>query len=138
MYAFLIFPCPSQRVSGEEKNAEGRQSGGDTAVKHGTISALWHQPLDSPSCSPKTLNSPTMNCCSGKGGFREFNFQHNWRYSTPLNAKERVCSMCLCEELFLQRVSSSRRDREKDERNGEMAKTGRLGRMVWDRNSATV
>lgn len=100
-------------VSGEERKVEGRQGGGDTAVAQGTIGALWHQPLDSPSCSPKALNSPTMYCCSGKGGFREFNFQHNWPYSTPLNAKEMVCSVCLCEELCLQRVSSSRRDREK-------------------------
>lgn len=92
---------------------------GDTAVEHGTIGALWHQPLDSPSRSAKTLNSPTMNCCSGKGGFREFNFQHNWLYSTPLNAKEMVCSVCLCEELCLQRVSSNRRDRRRKTRDGE-------------------
>lgn len=117
MYTFLIFLFSvTKRMSGEEGKVEGRRSGGDTAVEHGTIGALWHQPLDSPSRSPKTLNSPTMNCCSGKGGFREFNFQHNWLYSTPLNAKEMVCSVCLCEELCLQRVSSSRRDRERKTR----------------------
>lgn len=76
------------------------------------MGALWHQPLDSPSCSPKTLNSPTMSHSRGKGGFREFNFQHNWPYSTPLNAREMVCSVRLCEELCLQPVSSNRRDRE--------------------------
>lgn len=125
-------------MSGEEGKVEGRRGGRDTAVEHGTIGALWHQPLDSPSCSPKTLNSPTMNCCSGKGGFREFNFQHNWPYSTPLNAKEMVCSVCLCEELCLQRTSSSRRDREEKEtrekwRDGE-DRAGR-GDGVGDRNS---
>ena len=110
-------------------------AGGDTAVAHGTMGALWHQPLDSPSCSPKTLNSPTKNRCSGKGGFREFNFQHNWPYSTPLNAKEMVCSVCLCEELCLLRVSSSKRDRERMEGNGGMVKTGRAGRQCRDTNS---
>lgn len=110
---------------------KGGVAAGDTAVEHGTMGALWHQPLDSPSRSPKTLNSPTMNRCSGKAGFREFNFQHNWLYSTPLNAKEMVCGARLCEELCLQRVSSSRRRRrEKDERNGETkAKTGRVEGM---------
>lgn len=39
----------------------------------------------------KALNSPTMSGGGGKGGFREFNFPHNWPYSTPLNAKEMVC-----------------------------------------------
>lgn len=97
------------------------QNDGDTAVEQGTMGALWHQPLDSPSCSPKTLNSPTMNCCSGKGGLREFNFQHNWLYSTPLNAKEMVCSVGLCEELCLQRLSSSRKDRGEKDGNGGMA-----------------
>lgn len=103
-HKFLFFSFLSQnKCQGREKarlmggGAVGRRT--DTAVDHGTIGALWHQPLDSPRCSPKTLNSPTMNCCSGKGGFREFNFQHNWPYSTPLNAKEMVCS--LCEELCL-------------------------------------
>lgn len=103
------------------------QNDGDTAVEQGTMGALWHQPLDSPSCSPKTLNSPTMNCCSGKGGLREFNFQHNWLYSTPLNAKEMVCSVCLCEELCLQPLSSSRKDRGKKDGNGGMAGWRRAG-----------
>lgn len=122
-------------MSGEEGKVEGRQGGGDTAVAHGTMGALWHQPLDSPSCSPKALNSPTMNCCGGKGGFGEFNFQHNWPYSTPLNAKEMVCSVRLCEELCLHRVSSNRRDRDRKEANGGMAETGRVGRWHGDRNS---
>lgn len=121
------------------RRREGRRGGGDTAVEHGTIGALWHQPLDSPSCSPKTLNSPTMNCCSGKEGFREFNFQHNWPYSTPLNAKEMVCSVCLCEELCLLRVSSSRRDRERKTREMERwRRQAGVGRWCGDRNSETV
>lgn len=103
------------------------ENDGDTAAEQGTMGALWHQPLDSPSCSPKTLNSPTMNCCSGKGGLREFNFQHNWLYSTPLNAREMVCSMCLCEELCLQRLSSSRKDRGEKDGNGGMAGWRRAG-----------
>lgn len=77
---------------GEDGDIEARR-GGDTAVERETIGALWRQPLDSPSYSAKTLNSPTMNCCCGKGGFREFNFHHNWPYSTPLNAKE-MCAVC--------------------------------------------
>lgn len=114
----------TKRVSGEEKKVEGRRAGGDTAAEHGTIGALWHQPLDRPSCSPKTLNLPTKNCCCGKGGFREFNFQHNWPYSTPLNAKEMVCGVCLCEELCLRRVSSSRRQRERDGEDKQGGKNG--------------
>lgn len=137
---FFPFFCVTKWMSvGKKGKVEGRRSGGDTAVEHGTISALWHQPLDSPSRSPKTLNSPTMNCCSGKGGFREFNFQHNWLYSPPLNAKEMVCSVCLCEELCLQRVSSSRRDRERKTRETERwrRQAGRMGKWWGDRNSAT-
>lgn len=109
------------------------QNDEDTAVERGTMGALWHQPLDSPSCSPKTLNSPTMNCCSGKGGLREFNFQHNWPYSPPLNAKEMVCSVRLCEELCLQRLSSSRKDRGEKDGNGGMT-TGRVVRWIRDGN----
>lgn len=95
---------------------EAEQLGG-IAAKHGTIGALWHQPLDGPSCSPKSLKSSTMNGCWGKSGFGEFNFQHNRQYSTPLNAKEMVLYTRLCWGLCLWQLSSKQETRrEKDER----------------------
>lgn len=59
------------------------------------MDALWHQPLDSRRRSPKTPNAPTMLLCTGKESFGEFNFQHNWPYSSLLNASKMVCSLCL-------------------------------------------
>lgn len=97
-----------RELSGETR---GRVS--ETLQHRGTIASLWHQPLDSRSCSPKTFSSSTMNCCNGKGGVREFNFQHNWLHSAQLNAKKMVCRMYLCGKLHLFGVSSSRRKAER-------------------------
>lgn len=119
------------------REAEWRE---DTAGEHGTIGALWHQPLDSSSRSPKTLNSPTMNCCSGKAGFREFNFQHNWLYSHPLNAKKMVCSVRLCVESFAySECPLAGGGRKTREGKRWQRQTVRMGvRRRRDKNSATV
>lgn len=121
---------------GKKGRLKGGGVAGDTAGEHGTMGALWHQPLDSSSRSPKTLNSPTMNCCSRKAGFGEFNFQHNWLYSHPLNAKKMVCSVCLCVESFA--YSKCPLAGGEKRREGWQRQAGRTGRRHRDRNSATV